>query len=110
MSILTYDHNSNTFYLTGATATGITDINSLQMSIDLYPNPTKDELVIQLSDFPLQSNLKLNLFSINGQVIKQVSINSKLTNIELDKVSQGIYFYQLQDGHNTLKTGKIIVE
>lgn len=114
MSVLSYNNSSNTFYLTSATATiGITDQLSLETSVNLYPNPVKDKLVIQLSDLPSQNNnlnLNLNLLNTFGQIIKQVSISSKQTNIELENISAGIYFYQIQDKRNILKTGKIIVE
>ncbi len=109
MSILVYDHNSNTLYYAGASATGITE-NNLQMSLDLYPNPVKDNLVIKISDVPSHGNLKFTLSNVVGQKVKQVSIHSKVTTLSLDNISKGIYFYQLQDEYNTLKTGKIIVD
>ncbi|MBA3706851.1 MAG: T9SS type A sorting domain-containing protein [Bacteroidetes bacterium] len=50
------------------------------------------------------------MVNIVGQVIKQVSINSESTMIDLENISSGIYFYQLLDRNNILKNGKIIVE
>jgi len=108
--ILSYDFASSTTYFTEPIPTGITELNNFFTEVNFYPNPAKDKIVMQLSETPFRSCLKLFLMNPFGQIIKDVSINSKLTNIELEQIPNGIYFYHLQDKGNILKTGKIIVE
>jgi photosystem II stability/assembly factor-like uncharacterized protein len=94
---------------TGDITLSINNIAQPGLTVEIYPNPAKDKLVIQLpNEFPLPDNLTLGLINVVGQTIKQVSINSKLTNIELGDLPEGIYFYQLRDEQNILTTGKII--
>ncbi|MCW3076659.1 MAG: hypothetical protein JWO32_1268 [Bacteroidetes bacterium] len=111
MSILAYNNSSNTLYLTNATAiTGVKDNKYLEVSVSMYPNPVSDKLTIEVSDFLLgNNNLSLNLLNAFGQVMKQVSINSVQTNVDLN-ITSGIYLYQILDKNNILKTGKVIVE
>jgi len=99
---------------TGDLSDTVTSVNNtlpINFAIDIYPNPAKDKVVIWLSDdLPRQKHLTLNLYSVFGQVVKQVEINSKLTNIELSDLSTGLYFYELRDHQNGLATGKIMKE
>lgn len=109
--IMVYTISNNSLTMFGnAPIAGIKDPKHVQMSMDLFPNPAKDKLVFRLSDFSIYSNLTLNIFNLEGKAIKQVSINSNLTEIELESISRGIYFYQLKDEYNTIKTGKVILE
>lgn len=93
------------------TITSVINIVQTNSVADLYPNPAKDKLVVQLSDeLSLQSNLTLNLFTVLGQTVKQVAIHSKLTNVEVSDLPTGLYFYELRDKQTVLKTGKMIKE
>jgi hypothetical protein len=90
-----------------------TGINNIQNegSITIYPNPAKDNIEIKLSDdVGLNSKLHLNVLNALGQIVKEVAINSKLTNINISNLSSGLYFYQLQDDKINLKTAKLIIQ
>ena len=81
------------------------------LAVNVYPNPAKNNVVIKLSDnISLQNNLSLNLFNSFGQSVKRISIYSKLTNIDLNELSSGLYFYHLQDKQNIFHVGKVIKE
>lgn len=58
---------------------------------DVFPNPTGDGLVqLRYSDFWLGSTLEV--YSTNGQAIKQVKLNGDQSTLELE---QGIYWYSI---------------
>lgn len=59
----------------------------------IYPNPVKEKLTIELPH-PQQTLVKI--YSISGQLIKQLEINNFSTKIDLNNLNSGIYILQLQ--------------
>jgi len=110
ISLMVYDNNTNTLYYTGATVTGISEQNNSNLSINIYPNPSKDKITFEILGNDLNKNLKLLLTNVLGEKVKEVLVNSTSTTIQLDEFNSGIYFYQLKGETKILKTGKIIVE
>lgn len=97
-----YSKNNN------APLVGIDELNSI-LSTNLYPNPIKDNLT-----FEIESNTKeaftLTIIDVLGKKVKDLTINSKITNIQLSDLKSGIYFYELKNENKIVKTGKIIME
>jgi hypothetical protein len=96
-------------YQEPTTYTGIDDLKT-NTQITVYPNPAKDRLTVQLSNSDFSKEIKLTIVNTLGQTIKQVLINDAVTSIELDNITAGVYFYQIQNNQAILKTGKIIIE
>lgn len=88
----------------------IKDPKNIDSKIQLYPNPAKDKLTVQLSNFDFSKKIKLTIVNTLGQTLKQVLVYNALTSIEINNIISGVYFYQLQDNDAILKTGKIIIE
>ena len=99
----------NYLYNEPTTSTGVEDYSFLNQ-IAVYPNPAKNKFVVELPNFDIQNNLKLNLLNVFGQEITQVSINSTLTTIDIQTLAPGMYIYQIKDKNKVLKSDKIIVE
>jgi len=74
-------------------------------NIKLYPNPVKSEFVISGLD---QGSYKLQIISIQGQVIK--AIDSYLTEekVSISSLANGFYFVKMTDASNTSRTVKIL--
>ncbi|MBK9330427.1 MAG: T9SS type A sorting domain-containing protein [Sphingobacteriales bacterium] len=70
----------------------------LDVSINVFPNPTSDKLQIQLSKH-YNSNLHLNLYDINGQLIwySKMGNDVEMQNIDVSKLASGTYILQLTD-------------
>jgi hypothetical protein len=77
--------------------------------VSIYPNPSNGNFVLEIgtSEFG-NSNLQLNIFNAMGQQIFSEPIQSARNSIQLPPIS-GIYFWQLQNRSNTVKSGKILV-
>lgn len=111
MAVAVFDHNTNSLYhIAASQITSIANHNNTSFSFNLYPNPTKDNFVVQLDNFNFQNGLKLNILTVLGQVTKIVSINSNKTTVNSSDLTEGVYFYQLQDENTTLRTGKFIIK
>jgi len=87
------------------------DFSTMLFGLAALPEYLGASFFTTYNDFNYQPTSSLiALTEDTGQLKIYPNPYSKLTNIELDNFSQGIYFYQLQDEHSTLRTGKIIVE
>ncbi len=77
-------------------------INDKDISINIYPNPTKDKLFVESSE-EVQS---VKIYSISGSLI----LNTRTTyEINLSDLNLGLYFVEIQT-ENTIKYFEIIKE
>lgn len=67
-------------------------INSQEVSI--FPNPAKDILSIS----SLNNMDKITVFSLSGKEIFSVSPGSQLYNLDISKLSQGLYLLHIKNG------------
>ncbi|MGG7035857.1 MAG: T9SS type A sorting domain-containing protein [Flavobacterium sp.] len=76
--------------------------------IKVYPNPTKDFVIIDLNELSDEVN-SINILNIQGQQISSVKItgNEKSSKLSLQGLSDGVYFIQIQSAQEIL-TKKII--
>lgn len=87
------------FYKTGASA--VNDVEELTLSV--YPNPARDFV-----NFKAQSNIEsLQVFSIAGQRMLEVSPNSNEFQLDISSLSNGAYFINVR-ANGVAKTIKLI--
>jgi len=91
-------------------ATGIQDFSLSKLRTIFYPNPSDENVTLEISRDNLPKNLKLQLTNVLGEYAKQIIVQDSKTTISLHEMTSGIYFYQLSDDKDILSTGKIIVE
>ncbi len=92
-------------------ATDIPDFQANNSNTFLfYPNPAKDHITFEFKGNILPGNLELKLFNVLGEKVKEIYINSSITNIQLNGLTSGFYLYQIKGGTAILMTGKIILE
>lgn len=70
--------------------------------ITIYPNPTTGQLMIKQISLPVQ----LNLYNIQGQLLKTYSLNENDHQIDISEFSDGIYYYNVPQNKTN---GKIIL-
>lgn len=78
-----------------------------QSSIKMYPNPAIDRVTISLAinSFPAEASI----YTLTGQKALQQTLRNKDTQLEVDKLSAGIYFVVIQsDELNEIK--KLIIK
>lgn len=87
------------------------ELNNVTSSI-IYPNPAHDKAVL-LVDLKNNSLVKMKLINVIGEVVKTHEINGtageNVFNLELNGLTPGIYFVNLESGNNTI-TKKLIVK
>lgn len=86
------------------TTTSNKDIQNT-IAVNVFPNPTKDVLNIELGD---AQNAQMTLVDINGKVLLIKNLTEKSNKINIAHLSKGLYNVQIQAG-NKMTAKKIVV-
>jgi hypothetical protein len=78
-----------------------------------YPNPANPTTNI-LYSVPFQSMVKINLYSVRGEVVKEILDEEKQRgiysiNVDLSNYASGIYFYRMITNKGFLDVKKMIL-
>lgn len=73
----------------------------------IYPNPTRGNVFVFSSD--LSNNVRIMLFDMNGREVLRERLIDYTTSIKLPFLSQGTYFYKIENDNLTIKSGKLCV-
>lgn len=77
--------------------------NTLDMNV--YPNPSVETVTFQTKGTEVKS---IRILDMNGKVVRNVSVNSSNTLVDVSELATGMYFYQACDINGTiLDKGKI---
>jgi hypothetical protein len=71
-----------------------------QLHFNLFPNPAKDQLTVQLPAIAAEK-MSVEILSITGQSIKKTEVVNQQVmqfNIQLDGIAPGTYFLRISDG------------
>ena len=125
------NHNSTYPYLvgptyygnkTGAKVTSITEAttvyeaplsildNSLnEKIIKVFPNPASDIVAIQIVDL-VSTDLKVELYDVNGRLVQSNSINAgqTITYFDIQAIYNGVYYVKISDDVNSISKSIII--
>ena len=92
----------------GENASSTNDIGLENASIQVFPNPTHDQAIINWND-EKASFQTFRLIDLSGKQIRSELIVGNTHNINKETLSTGLYFWQLS-GEDGSVTGKIIFE
>ena len=85
----------------------VIDFEENNQSISFYPNPAKNTLIIKtLGNF---KDIYFTLLNINGQEVMKQQITANKTEIDINKLTSGVYFVKLI-ADKTIEVKKIIKE
>lgn len=86
--------------------TGITN-TTVQLSINAYPNPVVDQLVLTIDQTDLTKVFYI-LTDVTGKLISEKQISASRTEIQFKELAQGIYFIKVISNNKEVKVFKII--
>ncbi len=70
-----------------------------ELSINIYPNPVKDILYIDLQSLSGIADIKIQ--NINGQVIYESKSNNVILKVDITNYAKGVYFVNIVSGNET---------
>jgi len=83
------------------------ELNTLTLKAITYPNPTKDKIMLSLSDNTLTA-LSYSVYDITGRLFKKGKVNKENTSIAMKSFATGVYFLKVYQNKKPLKVFKII--
>lgn len=76
-------------------------------SVRIYPNPVRDNLQVSFNNHhPVSSALMI--YDEEGRLLSENNLNSTETNVDISSITNGIYFYEIQDKGIVVDKGKIM--
>ena len=89
------------FHQSKLTATPISEVLYSGIELKVFPNPSRDFIIIQLTD--LVENLHYSLYDGSGKLLEKMRITSTRTQLDLKNYANGQYILQL-----TAKSGELL--
>jgi len=79
------------------------NVSTNKVDINIFPNPTRDILYLEISEFNLINSTKIDcvIFDIYGNEVVRNNISTQKTSINLQPLSKGAYYVQLNTGNYT---------
>lgn len=84
---------------------GIQTIQGIQ-GVSIYPNPSSEQLFIELTDY---KNIVAEILNVQGQLLQSVPLQSTVTTIPIYDLTSGIYFVKIRSSEGMI-VKKIIKE
>lgn len=86
---------------------GVEDQNSFTQSIEVFPNPVKDLVNIQVKNLHTYS---IELRDIQGRLVRSKMANNELSQLDLTEVERGIYFVIVREEGVLIGSEKVMVD
>ena len=74
--------------------------SKLNANFSLYPNPTRGTVYLELSNNPERGSI-IQIYTLTGQLVKEVNIQNKKTLIDISQLERSVYFFKY--GNTTKK-------
>ncbi len=91
------------------TPVGTEELVAGNESMKLFPNPTSNEVTVELDKMTANANYMVRLSNIVGQQVMLAPISATQTTLNLEGYDQGIYLVQVERDGEPVSTQKLIV-
>ncbi len=73
------------------------DKNTITESLKIYPNPAKDQLILDLQGTENLKNTIVSIYDLPGKLLLQQNINQSLTHFNISSFAKGIYLIKVSN-------------
>jgi hypothetical protein len=87
--------------------TALEKTEDITLECIVYPNPTRNTIKLFISSYE-DNNMRFRLVDINGVLLQDEKIESKETDISMERFSPAVYFLKIMKGNMEIKTFKVI--
>lgn len=77
--------------------TGIATIINQQFTLNVFPNPGKEEIIIRVESEIKIKEPRIEVYDITGEKVKEIPVNGKEVKISVANLLKGVYFVRLKD-------------
>jgi hypothetical protein len=86
------------FQQTRITITNISEIHNSEINLSIFPNPTNEFIKIISTE---DENFTIQLFNINGKLLKEKKINNTDNTISMNEFTNGTYLLKITNKNET---------
>jgi PKD repeat protein len=80
---------------------------SAEAAVSIFPNPMVESSTIRIEN--TSGNVTLNVYNMTGQIAFTKQLSNGDFIIGKENLTEGLYFYDVVDGNNSVAKGKLIV-
>ncbi len=85
-------------------------VKKLITSVSVYPNPAKDLINFDFSNYIEESNVTIKLYNNMGQMVHHINTTLQPSyQMNVEKFNSGIYYYKIICTKNDIAKGKIMI-
>ncbi|MEQ8624020.1 MAG: T9SS type A sorting domain-containing protein [Vicingaceae bacterium] len=88
----------------------IESIYSNASNTSVYPNPTSEQVNIQIANDYNFEELKIDVLDINGRVVRTTQTRLNLSNIKLSGMERGVYIIRITNEGELVNSSKLILK
>ncbi|MDO8998737.1 MAG: T9SS type A sorting domain-containing protein [Bacteroidota bacterium] len=101
----------NAFVITQSVSacTGLDKLSKSDVSLNIYPNPAVDFVIIEAPELQYESNCELKITDVLGREVLALPLTDGKTEINIQNFNKGLYTIQLFNRNSLLSTNKLIV-
>ena len=81
---------------------GINEIKQEKGVVKVYPNPTRNNITIDLQKLNGLKNTIVSIYDIQGQLLLQEPIKQEKTNLNIRRFAKGVYIVKVLNENNTI--------
>lgn len=96
-------------FLDSSTYNSVEQVNE-KIAVRINPNPSSADYVIIQSETSLPEQTNFQLFDVTGRMILQRPLFDKVSHVELDGVSKGLFLYAIASNGQKISSGKLAVQ
>jgi len=102
VATVNYTYNTSVNYnkLLYCGAIGTNDLAITNQDIDIFPNPAYSNLNLNIPAFADMSNAVIEIYSLEGKLIKSYKAENDNVSIDISALNEGIYLIKLSDDKN----------
>jgi len=103
-------HNNVVTIPSNGISTGIASINTKNsdVEISIAPNPFGSYTTVIIKNDSKINTCDLKIYNTLGKEVMNTIVTKQGTNIDMNKLQSGIYFYKVIDDNKTIQSGKLI--
>lgn len=79
-------------------------------SMRVFPNPFVNKVTFQFDNNSSLNADKVLIYNSLGILVNSIRLNNNVSNVEVENLQSGMYFYKILKGNTVLKSGKMISE
>ncbi len=94
----------------GCATMGVNQNVAASEMVNFYPNPFDKVLNVNLNNSSYLNEVQLYVYDVYGREVYTTTINDLITQLDMSKLSSGVYFYKINSLNKTIQFGGLIAK